>query len=95
MKLKNKKENVNPIIAFIDKYQTIFSLLLFFLTWEVLCRVFHVNEAFLCTPSSALKHLFLRQPDAEYHWFINIKATMTEFILGFSITAILGVFISV
>ena len=95
MKTKKHKEISNPIIAFVDKYQTIFSLLLFFITWEILCRVFHVNEAFLCTPSSALKHLFFKQPDAEYHWLINIKATMTEFILGFSITAILGVFISV
>ena len=90
-----KDKPTNPIIAFIDKYQTVFSLLLFFLTWELLVRIFNVNEAFLCTPSSALKHLFFKQPDAAYHWSINIKATFKEFVLGFTVTAVVGVLISV
>lgn len=92
---KIKEAKTNPVVAFIDKYQTAFSLILFFLTWEVLCRIFKVNEAFLCTPSSALSHLFFKQPDAAYHWGINISATLKEFVLGFTVTAILGVFISV
>ncbi|HAN42730.1 MAG TPA: hypothetical protein DCP98_04810, partial [Sphaerochaeta sp.] len=92
---KIKEKSTNPIINFIDKYQTVFSLLLFFLVWEILVRAFNISEAFLCTPSSALKHLFFKQPDANYHWGVNVTATMKEFVLGFLITAVVGVLISV
>lgn len=90
-----KEKELNPVLAFIDKHQTFFSILFFFLLWEALCRIFNVNEAFLCSPSSALYHLFFKQSDAEYHWWIHISATLEEFLLGFLITAVLGVAISV
>jgi NitT/TauT family transport system permease protein len=85
----------NAFVKFFDKYQTVISILLFFLVWELAVRIFHVSEAFLCTPSSALKHLLFKQPDADYHWKINITCTLYEFLLGFLATAAGGILLSV
>lgn len=88
-------KKTNPIARFLDKNQTLISILLFFLVWEISVRAFHVSEAFLCTPSSALKHLLFKQPDANYHWSINITCTLYEFVLGFAVTAVGGILLSV
>lgn len=88
------KANDSFILRFMDKYQTALSILLFFLIWEFIVRAFCISEAFLCTPSSAIAHLLFKQPDADYHWRINITCTLYEFVLGFTFTAIGGVFIS-
>jgi len=75
--------------------QNIVSILLFLTLWEVLVRVFQVKEAFLCTPSSALYHLFWPQPDADYHWKINILMTLREYVLSFLIVAFGSIALSV
>ena len=84
----------NIIIRFIDRYQTIISILIFFCAWELIVRLLGISESFLCTPSSALEHLFFKQPDADYHWKINIFTTFYEFLLGFLFTAVGGILIS-
>ena len=75
--------------------QNIVSILLFLTLWEVLVRVFQVKEAFLCTPSSALYHLFWPQPDADYHWKINILMTLREYVLSFLIVSFGSIALSV
>jgi len=75
--------------------QNIVSILLFLMLWEVLVRAFQVKEAFLCTPSSALYHLFWPQPDANYHWKINILMTLREYVLSFLIVAFGSIALSV
>ena len=75
--------------------QNIVSILLFLALWELLVRVFRVKEAFLCTPSSALYHLFWPQPDADYHWKINILMTLREYVLSFLIVAFGSIALSV
>lgn len=80
---------------YFEKFQSIFSLLIFFGVWELVVRVLKINEAFICTPSSAISHLLFPQPDANYHWKINIFCTFYEFVLGFGVTALAGILISV
>ncbi len=75
--------------------QDVASILLFLVVWEILVRVLHIREAFLCTPSSAIYHLFWAQPDADYHWIINISATLKEFAISFAVTAVGAVFLAV
>lgn len=75
--------------------QNTLSIVLFLVIWEVLVRVFNVKEAFLCTPSSALKHLFFKQPDADYHWQINILMTLKEYLLSFLCVAVVSVALSI
>lgn len=75
--------------------QNLVSILLFLAVWEILVRVFQVSEAFLCTPSSALEHLLVPQPDANYHWASNILITLKEYAISFSVTAAVGVTLAV
>lgn len=75
--------------------QNLASIVLFLALWEILVRAFHVKEAFLCTPSSALYHLFWPQPDANYHWQINILATLKAYVISFAIVAAGSLFLSV
>ena len=75
--------------------QNVFSIALFLLLWEVLVRAFHVREAFLCTPSSALYHLLWPQPDADYHWQINILMTLKEYVISFGIVVVGSIALSV
>lgn len=75
--------------------QNVVSIVLFLVVWEVLVRVCHVREAFLCTPSSALYHLLVPQADANYHWAVNILATLREYALSFTVTALGGIALAI
>ncbi len=93
-----QNQNCMPVkqkSKFFKSMQNVISILLFLVIWEVLVRVLHVKEAFLCTPSSAIYHLLWPQPDADYHWIINISATLREFVFSFVITAAGAIFLSV
>jgi NitT/TauT family transport system permease protein len=78
-----------------DNYRSVLVILGFFLVWEVLVRLFHVPEVTLPTPSNSLAHLFFKQADANYHWALNIRITLTEFILAFLITSVSGITLSI
>jgi ABC-type nitrate/sulfonate/bicarbonate transport system permease component len=80
---------------FFNHYQTVLVVLGFFLLWEILGRVLHVAEYVLPTPSSALAHLFLPQPDANYNWKLHISVTIYEFLISFVVTGIVGVGLSI
>lgn len=75
--------------------QNIISIVLFLAIWEVLVRVFRVQEAFLCTPSSAFYHLFVPQPDANYHWTLNILVTLKEYAISFAVVAAGGIALAI
>ena len=78
-----------------DHYQTVLVVLGFFVLWEVLVRIFEVPEFILPTPSSALSHLFLPQPDANYNWRLHISTTVYEFVISFLITSVVAVGLSI
>lgn len=75
--------------------QSLGSVLLFFVVWELVVRALNINEAFVSTPSSAIAHLLFKQPDANYHWQKNITVTLYEFLLGFTFTAIVGTLLGI
>lgn len=95
--MKNKESCLLPARGskFFKAMQNVVSILLFLVIWEVLVRVLHIKEAFLCTPSSAIYHLFWSQPDADYHWVVNISATLREFVISFAVTAAGAIFLAV
>jgi NitT/TauT family transport system permease protein len=78
-----------------DHYRSMLVIVGFFLLWEFSVRVFGISEFVLPSPSSALAHLFFKQPDADYHWGINITTTLYEFIIAFLVTSALGVAIGI
>jgi NitT/TauT family transport system permease protein len=78
-----------------DHSLSVLVILGFFLFWEFSVRIFDISEFMLPSPSSALAHLFFEQPDADYHWGINIYTTLYEFIVAFLVTSALGVAIGI
>jgi NitT/TauT family transport system permease protein len=63
--------------------------------WQVSVGLFKIPEFILPTPVSALEHLFLPQPDADYNWMVHIRATLLEIGLSFVITSIVGIAIAI
>ncbi|MDR2618598.1 MAG: ABC transporter permease [Treponema sp.] len=78
-----------------DNYRSVLVIIGFFLFWELAVRILHIPEFRLSSPSNALAHLFFKQPDANYHWGVNIPATLIEFVQAFVITSALGIAISI
>jgi NitT/TauT family transport system permease protein len=78
-----------------DNYRSVLVIIGFFLFWEFTVRIFHIPEFRLPSPSNALAHLFFKQSDANYHWAVNIRVTLIEFVLAFVITAALGITLSI
>lgn len=78
-----------------DNYRSVLVILGFFCFWEFCVRFFHISEFMLPSPSSALSHLFFKQPDADYHWGLHISTTLYEFFIAFIVTSVLGVAIGI
>lgn len=65
------------------------------LLWQLVVMLFDIPETILPSPVSALAHLFLTQPDANYRWGRHIFATLTAVGTGFVITALFSIIIAV
>ena len=63
--------------------------------WQGAVGLFEIREFILPTPLSALEHLFVPQPDADYNWMVHIRATLLEIGLSFVITSIVGISIAI
>ncbi|MBK8689609.1 MAG: ABC transporter permease [Betaproteobacteria bacterium] len=63
--------------------------------WQAAVGLFEIREFILPTPLSALEHLFLPQPDANYNWMVHIRATLLEIGLSFVITSVVGISIAI
>lgn len=77
-----------------NNYQSVLVILSFFVIWELIVHQFNVPEYVLPSPSNALAHLFIKQPDANYYWMLHIGATLKEVVISFAVTSVLGIFIS-
>ena len=78
-----------------DNYRSVLVIIGFFLIWELSVHIFKIPKVVLPAPSAALSVLFFKQAHATYHWAVNIKTTLYEFILAFVITSALGIVISI
>jgi NitT/TauT family transport system permease protein len=76
-------------------YQTPLVIIGFFLVWQFSVMIFHVREFILPSPLSALEHLLLPQPDANYNWAVHIGATIYEVLISFAVTSLIGVAIAI
>ena len=72
-------------------YKSVLVIIGFFLFWEFSVRILKTPEFVLPTPSSAIAHLLFKQSDANYNWPLHIRTTVYEFLIGFGVTAVLGV----
>lgn len=70
-------------------------LLVLLALWQAAVMVFKVPEYILPSPISVFNHLFFPQPDANYNWARHIGATVTEVVIAFVVTAVVGFIIAV
>lgn len=75
-------------------YQMPVTILTFFLVWQFSVMVFKVKEFILPPPLTAILHLILPQPHANYHWLLHIKITLSEIFISFTVTAVVGMAIA-
>lgn len=75
--------------------ETPLTLLVLLALWQLAVMVFEVPEYILPSPISVFQHLLLPQPDANYSWSRHIGATVTEVLIAFVVTAIVGFVIAV
>ena len=78
----------------IVRYQSPLIIFMFFVVWQAAVMVFQVREFILPPPLTALLHLLVPQPDANYHWLLHIRVTLLEIFLSFAVTAAVGIFIA-
>jgi NitT/TauT family transport system permease protein len=76
-------------------YQTPLVILAFFLIWQFSVVIFNVREFILPSPLSALEHLLLPQPDANYNWAVHISATLYAVLISFVATSMIGIAIAI
>ena len=76
-------------------YPTPLTLFILLLLWQFSVMIFKIPEVFLPSPLSALHHLLLDQPDANYNWSRHILATVMEILISFGVTAIIGISIAI
>lgn len=63
--------------------------------WQAAVMIFKVPEFILPSPVAVFQHLFFQQPDANYNWIRHISATLTEVVIAFAVTAVVGFVIAV
>jgi len=78
-----------------DHYRSVLVIIGFFLFWEFSVHFFKIPKVMLPAPSNALSVLLFKQPQANYHWAMNFKTTLYEFIMAFIITSVLGIAIAI
>jgi NitT/TauT family transport system permease protein len=71
------------------------TLLALLALWQLAVMVLKIPAYVLPAPISVFQHLFLPQSDATYNWSRHIGATVTEVLLAFVVTAIVGFIIAV
>ena len=78
-----------------DNYHSVLVIIGFFLVWELSVHIFSIPKITLPAVSESLAALFFPKPHQTYHWAINLKTTLAEFVLAFIITSALGIVIAI
>ena len=78
-----------------EKARSVMVIIAFFVFWQLCVVIFKIPEFRLPSPLSALEHLFFKQAKANYNWSLHISVTLYEFLIGFAVTSVLGIFLAI
>ena len=78
-----------------NHYAKLLTFLGFLLIWQLVVMILGIKEFILPTPITTFSYLLVPQLASQYEWFTHIKTTLIEIIIGFSVTAFVGVFVAV
>ena len=90
---KTFKSGVFRLIS--DNYRSVLVIIGFFLVWELSVHILKIPKSKLPAVSETLAALFFPKAHQTYHWAINFKTTLTEFLMAFIITSALGIIIAI
>jgi NitT/TauT family transport system permease protein len=76
-------------------YVKLLTILGFLFIWQFAVMILGIKEFILPTPITTFSHLFIPQLAAQYDWLTHIRTTLIEVLVGFSVTAVVGVFVAV
>ena len=76
-------------------YVKLLTILGFLFIWQFAVMILGIKEFILPTPITTFSHLFIPQLAAQYDWLTHIETTLIEVLVGFSVTAVVGVFVAV
>ena len=80
------------LTLFIRKHYTkLLTLLAVLALWQIGVMVFEVKEFILPAPLTIIAHLFIPSYAAQYQWLTHISTTLSEILLSFFVTAVVGI----
>jgi NitT/TauT family transport system permease protein len=76
-------------------YAKLLTILGFLFIWQLAVMILGIKEFILPTPITTFSYLFIPRLASQYDWFTHIQTTLIEVLVGFSVTAVVGVFVAV
>jgi NitT/TauT family transport system permease protein len=78
-----------------NHYAKLLTILGFLFIWQLAVMILGIKEFILPTPITTFSYLFIPKLAAQYDWLTHIETTLIEVLIGFSVTAVVGVFVAV
>ena len=78
-----------------NHYAKLLTILGFLFIWQLVVMILGIKEFILPTPITTFSYLFVPKLASQYDWFTHIETTLIEILIGFSVTAFVGVFVAV
>lgn len=71
------------------------AMLGFLIVWQLVVMVLGIKEFILPSPITTFSYLFVPKLASQYDWFTHIETTLVEILIGFTVTAFVGIFLAV
>ena len=78
-----------------NHYAKLLTILGFLFIWQFAVMILGIKEFILPTPITTFSYLFIPHLASQYDWFTHIQTTLIEGLVGFTVTAVVGVFVAV
>jgi len=91
-----KKVEMRKIGAVVrNHYRKLLAILIFLLIWQLVVMIFGIKEFILPTPITTFSYLLIPELASQYDWLKHIGTTLVEILLGFAVTALVGILVAV
>jgi len=78
-----------------NHYTKLLAIFAFLLIWQLVVMLFGIKEFILPSPIRTFSYLFIPELAAQYDWFTHIGTTLIEILIGFTVTAIVGILVAI
>ncbi len=78
-----------------NHYKKLLAILAFLLIWQLIVMISGIKEFILPSPITTFSYLLVPDLASQYNWPIHIRTTLIEILIGFTVTAIVGILVAV